>query len=231
MDLIRQLVFHATSGDDTVLDFFAGSGTTGHAVMAQNAEDGGTRRFVLVQLPEPTGEGSSASNAGFKNVADISRKRIDTAGKRITEKITGQSVDVGFRVFTLSDTSFSKWREASDTDATALEQRLLDLRDSAANDATPDALLTEILLKQGYSLNEHIGDVEIADLRLKTVGEGLVLAYLDESIKPTLDQLRAVVAEKPARFVILEDAFQGDDELKTNLAQECKSRGVELWTA
>lgn len=231
LDLIRQLVFHATSGDDTVLDFFAGSGTTGHAVMAQNAEDGGTRRFVLVQLPEPSGEGSSASKAGFKNVADISRKRIDVAGGRINEQLTGQSVDVGFRVFTLSDTNFSKWRVTSDTDATVLEQRLLDLRDSSADDATPDALLSEILLKQGYSLTEQVGDTEVSGLQLKTVGDGLVFAYLDERTKPTLDQLRSVVAAKPARFIILEDAFHGDDELKTNLVQECRSRGVELWTA
>ncbi len=67
--------------------------------------------------------------------------------------------------------------------------------------------------------------------RLQSVGGGLLLAYLDEHTKPTLDQLRAVVDEEPARFVILEDAFHGDDELKTNLAQLCKSKGVELWTA
>ena len=91
--------------------------------------------------------------------------------------------------------------------------------------------MTEILLKQGYSLTEQIGDVEIDGLAIKSVGDNLVLAYLDERIKPSLKQLRKVVEQKPARFIILEDAFQGDDELKTNLVQECKSRDVELWTA
>jgi adenine-specific DNA-methyltransferase len=108
---------------------------------------------------------------------------------------------------------------------------LLNLRDSSANDATPDALLTELLLKQGYSLTEQIGDTVVDGLPLKSVGDNLVLAFLDEHIKPTLEQLRKVVDRKPARFIILEDAFKGDDELKTNLVQECKSRGVELWTA
>ena len=153
------------------------------------------------------------------------------AGEKIRATFTGQSVDVGFRAFSLIDTNFSKWRVDSDADAVALEQHLLNLRESSADDATPDALLTEILLKQGYSLTEQIGDVEIDGLAIKSVGDNLVLAYLDERIKPSLKQLRKVVEQKPARFIILEDAFQGDDELKTNLVQECKSRDVELWTA
>jgi adenine-specific DNA-methyltransferase len=113
-----------------------------------------------------------------------------------------------------------------------LEQHLLDLRDSANDEATPESLLTELLLKQGYSLTEQIGDTEIDDLKLKSVGDGLVLAYLDEHTKPTLEQLRAILgSEDLVKFIILEDAFKGDDQLKTNLVQEAKTRGVELWTA
>jgi len=217
--------------DSIVLDFFAGSSSTAHAVMSKNASDGGSRRFIQVQLPEPTHEGSEANAAGFRTVADLSRERVRLAGLNIRQELTGQSVDTGFRAFTLVDTNFTKWHVTSDVEPTELEQHILDLRESAEDHATPDALLTEILLKQGYSLTEQIGDREVEGLPLKVVGDGLVLAYLDEGTKPTLEQLRAVLAENPARFVILEDAFQGDDELKTNLAQECKSRGVELWTA
>ena len=113
-----------------------------------------------------------------------------------------------------------------------MQEELLHLRDSADDDVPPDALLTELLLKQGYSLTEQVGDTEIDGLKLKSVGEGLVLAYLDEHHKPTLQQLRAVLGSKDlAKFIVLEDAFMGDDELKTNLVQEAKSRGVELWTA
>ena len=241
VSLLKELVLGATiftkNKGEIILDFFAGSGTTAQAVVELNAEDGGNRRYIAVQLPEPTDATSGAYKAGFKRVSDITRERLarvgDKAMKQYATEIEqrGDSVDVGFRAFTLTDTNFSKWRVDSNADAAALEQRLLNLRDSSADDATPDALLTEILLKQGYSLTEQIGDVEIEGLALKSVGENLVLAYLNERVKPSLEQLRRVVEQKPARFIILEDAFQGDDELKTNLVQECKSRVVELWTA
>lgn len=221
-----------------ILDFFAGSGTTGHAVMALNAQDGGARRWIQVQLPEPTPDDSAARKAGFRTISEISQRRLLLAGERIRDSITttlneaDKAIDTGFRLFRLTDTNFTKWRVASDADASALEQHLLDLRESADDDATPGSLLTEILLKQGYSLTEQIGDTEVAGLKLKSVGDGLVLAYLDEHKKPTLEQLRAVLGSQDlAKFIILEDAFKGDDELKTNLVQEAKTRGVELWTA
>jgi len=227
----RMMQVAGVGNDDCVLDFFSGSATTGHAVIAANASDSGSRRHIQIQLPEPTDENSEAFKAGMLTLASVSRRRLELAANKIRSELTGQSVDVGFRAYRLADTNFAKWQMASDTDASTLEQHLLDLRDSAADAATPDSLLTEILLKQGYSLTGKMGDTEVSGLKLKTVGDGLMLAYLDEHSKPTLEQLRAVLGEKPARFVILEDAFQGDDELKTNLAQECKSRGVELWTA
>jgi len=109
---------------------------------------------------------------------------------------------------------------------------MLELRESSsADDATADDLLVEILLKQGYSLTEKIAPAEIAGLSVRVVGDRMVVAYLDEHVKPTLDQLRAIVDEDPARIIVLEDAFQGDDELKTNLSQLAKSKGIELWTA
>ena len=220
-----------------VLDFFSGSATTAHAVMALNAEDGGNRRHLQIQLPEPVPADSDAFRAGFKTIADVSRARIDRAADALASELGSKlgsretPLDCGYRCYGLADTNFTKWRVASDADATQLEQHLLNLRDSADDDATPDSLLTEILLKQGYSLTEQVGDADVDGLRLKSVGGGLVLAYLDEHIKPTLQQLRAVLeSEDLAKFIILEDAFKGDDELKTNLVQEAKSRGVELWT-
>lgn len=229
---VKWILERATAGDDLVLDFFAGSGTTAHAVLELNRDDGGMRRFIQIQLPEPVAGSSEAARAGFRTIADISRRRIALAGDAVTSQVTGQVVDVGFKAYTLTDTNFTKWQVASDADASKLEQHLLDLRDSADDDATSDALFTELLLKQGYSLTEKISDVEIDSLKLKSVGDGLVLAYLDEHTKPTLEQLRTVFgSEDLARFIILEDAFKGDDQLKTNLVQEAKTRGVELWTA
>lgn len=236
VNLIKLLIEAASSQDSIILDFFAGSGTTAHAVLKRNAEDGGSRRFIQVQLPEPLADAHGARSAGHQSISDIAVARIRAAAKTIEKELDGRidapPLDLGLRVYKLSDTNFSKWRTSSDVDADALQQRFLELRDSSsADEATADSLLAEILLKQGYSLTEKVAAVEIAGLDLRSVGDGIVLAYLDEHVKPTLEQLRAVVDADPQRIIILEDALQGDDELKTNLTQLAKSKGIELWTA
>lgn len=246
--LIQHLVRIADDSSAVVLDFFAGSGTTAHAVMAQNAKDGGARRFIQVQLPEPTPEDSEARAVGYKLISEISRARIAGAGAKLQVDLTAQlaamgpPLDVGFRAYRLADTNFSKWRVGSDVEEDALQQRLIELRESSsADDATADDLLLEILLKQGYSLTEKIAPVDLEGLKLLAVlqsdGDIAVLAHVNEHVKPTLDQLRAMVDADPQRIIVLEDAFQGDDELKTNLVQLVKSRGtgkdtdMQLWTA
>ncbi|WP_405217771.1 site-specific DNA-methyltransferase [Agrococcus sp. Ld7] len=241
VNLIKLLIDAAADKNAIVLDFFAGSGTTAHAVLKSNAEDGGSRRFIQVQLPEPLADDHEARLAGHRSIADVAVARIRAAAASAEADLDGRinegsSADFGLRVYKLSDTSFSKWRVTSEIEENALQQRLLGLRDSSStDDATPDDLLTEILLKQGYSLTEKISPVEIAGLDLRSVrqpdGDVAVLAYLDEHVKPTLEQLRAIVEADPSRIVILEDAFQGDDELKTNLVQLAKSKNIELWTA
>jgi adenine-specific DNA-methyltransferase len=231
VELIADLTRWFTTGDDIVLDFFVGSGTTAHSVIAVNAEDEGARRFIVVQLPEPLEEGSEANSAGYTVISEITRRRIALAGEQVSSELEGAEVDTGFRAFSLIDSNFSKWRLRSDVDATKLEQQLLGLRESAADEATADDLLTEILLKQGYSLTEQIASAEIGGVNVRVVGDNLVIAYLDEHVKPTLDQLRALIDKDPARIIVIEDAFQGDDELKTNLVQLCKSKGIEIWTA
>ena len=224
-------------GDDIILDFFAGSGTTAHAVMALNAEDGGKRRCISVQLPEPTDEKSEARKAGYSTISEITRERIRRAGKQIlaeeTAKLDGraESLDVGFRAYRLVDTNFAKWRADSSLSEDELAGLFAGMGESADDGARPEALLTEVLLKLGFSLTEQVERVDVAGLEAFSVADGLVVAYLNEHVKPTLEQLRAMVALEPGRLVVLEDAFQGDDVLKTNLVQECRSRGVDLWTA
>lgn len=239
--MIRRLLQAATKDGDIVLDFFAGSASTAHAVMQLNADDGGWRRTIQVQLPEPTPDGSPAKLAGFEDIASVARYRMLKAAEQIASGVSASDrrrsrpLDLGFRSYRLADTNFAKWQVSSDTPANELEKHLFELRESANDESTPMDLFVELLLKQGYSLTEDIGDVSIAGLDLKTVldadGDVAVLAYLDEHSKPTLDQLREIVDSKPVRFVILEDCFQGDDELKTNLVQICKTNGIELWTA
>lgn len=235
--LVRRCAEIATNPDSIVLDFFAGSGTTAHAVMALNAEDGGNRRCISVQLPEPTDENSEARKAGYENIAEITRERIRRAGAKILEeesaKLDGraESLDVGFRAYKLVDTNFTKWRADSSLSEEELKGLFAGMGESVDDDARPEALLTEVLLKLGFSLTEHTERVDVAGLEAFSVADGLVVAYLNEHVKPTLEQLRDMVALEPGRLVVLEDAFQGDDALKTNLVQECRSHGVDLWTA
>jgi adenine-specific DNA-methyltransferase len=234
--LISLLVKQFSHDDGIVLDFFSGSGTTAHAVMQVNAEDGGSRTHIQVQLPEPTEIESEAYRAGYKTIADIAIERINRAGGKIktdfADQIKGREkqLDVGLKVFKLSDSNFTKWRTSSDTDNVKLQQHLLDIRESSNDAATEEDLLVEILLKQGISLTAKISHESISDLSIWNVGETTVLAYLDEHVKPDLNQLREITSKEPAKFIIIEDAFHGDDELKTNLAQICKTRKIELWT-
>lgn len=235
--LIMKCLEIATDGESVVLDFFAGSATTAHAVMRLNARDGGHRRHIQVQLPEPVPVDSEANKAGYKTISEIARRRIDLAGQSVENDAAGMlgmretPLDIGYRAYTLVDTNFSKWRVASDIGQDDLQQRLLDLRESSNDAATEGDLLSEILLKQGYSLSERTEHLDVAGLSTWRVGAGELIAYLNEHVKPTLDQLRELAGSGASRLVVVEDAFHGDDELKTNLAQLCKTNDVELWTA
>lgn len=236
--LIRRLLQVLTTGaeDEIVLDFFAGSGTTADAVMQQNREDQGHRKFIQVQLPEPLPEKATGVDWHPSTITDVTRERIRRAGAKILEEESGKldgrkDLDVGFRSYKLVDTNFTKWKADSGLSEEDLVGLFSELSDSANDHAHPEALLTEVILKLGFSLTEKIETVEVEGLTVFSVAAGLVMAYLDEHTQPTLDQLRALVAQEPERLVILEDVFKGNDELKTNLVQECRTHNVDLWTA
>lgn len=242
--LIVDLVDNCTVKNSIVLDFFSGSGTTAHAVMQLNAEDGGNRKHIQVQLPEPTDEKSEAYKAGYRKISDIARARIDKAGESIKEKFADKlaerdtPLDVGYRTYQLADTNFRKWQSSATGDLGELQTRLDLMRESADDNASEEDLLVEVMLKMGLPLTSRTELRNIAGLHVYQVVSGddehsdvQPVFYLNEHVKPTLEQLRAIVTElTPSKFVILDDAFQGDNELKTNLVQTCKSYDVELWT-
>lgn len=235
--LLSWLIEIGAGPDSLILDFFSGSGTSAHAVMQLNAMDGGARRHIQIQLPEPVKPEDEAGQAGFETIADIGRERIRRAGEAIVDTNFSElsrreePLDIGFRTYRLSDTNFERWRVSSEIDRNRLEQHLFELRESANDDASPQSLLTELLVKLGFSLSERVAERSVEGIQIFDVADGLLLAYLNEQVKPSLDQLRALVAEAPAKIVVLEDAFHGDDELKTNLKQLCSARDIELWTA
>ena len=244
-ELIKFLISMNTSDGDIILDFFSGSGTTAHAVMQLNAEDGGNRKHIQVQLPEPTDEKSEAYKAGYRKISDIARERINRAGEKIktdyADKLAERdtSLDVGYRTYKLSDTNFTKWKSEATNDLGELQMRLDAMRSSSDDNASEDDLLVEVMLKLGLPLTSRTIEREVSGLTVHQVvasadlddSDTQPVFYLNEHIKPTLEQLRAIVTElTPSRFVILDDAFQGDSQLKTNLVQTCKSYDVELWT-
>ncbi len=237
VSLISKLVQYSTNKEDIVLDFFSGSATTAHAVMLLNAIDCGRRKNIQVQLPEPVAENLDVFKLGFMTIADVGKERIRRAGEKIKEEycktleLRGLPLDVGFRVYKLSDSNFTKWNTDSSVDLDKLQNRLFDMRESSNDNATQEALLTEILLKLGISLTAKVVRREIDGLTLWNVNQGVIYACLDETNKPTIEQLRNILSDTEiAKFVMLEDAFHGDDELKTNLTQICRTNKIELWT-
>lgn len=244
-ELIRWCAQLGLGEDDIVLDFFSGSGTTAHAIMQLNAEDGGNRKHIQVQLPEPTDEKSEAYKAGYRKISDIARERINRAGEKIksdyADKLAERDtpLDVGYRTYQLADTNFRKWQSSATNDLGELQARLDLMRESADDNASEEGLLVEVMLKMGLPLTSRTELRDVSGLSVHQVVAGAdseaadvqPVFYLNEHVKPTLEQLRAIVTElTPSKFVILDDAFQGDNELKTNLVQTCKSYDVELWT-
>jgi adenine-specific DNA-methyltransferase len=201
--------------DAIVLDFFAGSGTTGHAVLKLNNADGGKRKFILVQLPEPTGK------KDYQTIADLIKERIRRVIKDLSEedadklKIAGaKQQDRGFRVFKLSESNFKPWNAGVRHAAPALEEQLElhinHIREGRSN----ECILYEILLKSGYPLTTPIEIVEIAGKTVHSVAGGQLLICLERNL--TLELIRAMAERKPERVVCLDEGFAGNDQLKTN---------------
>ncbi|MBX6334993.1 site-specific DNA-methyltransferase, partial [Candidatus Saccharibacteria bacterium] len=214
---------------DIVLDFFAGSGTLAHAVMELNAEDGGNRKWICVQLPEFTDEKSEAYKAGYRTIAQISRERIRRAAKKIAEdhkdKLAEREtpLDLGFRSYVLGDSSFKKWNELV-SDPEEIRQQTLDHLDPIEPGAKDEDLLIEILLKRGISplakIEQHDGFVFVPD-------ENLAISLARNM---TEELFKSMLAKNPSQIIILDVAFNNDLNLKTNLVlqSEKQNTGLEI---
>ena len=215
VDHIKMIIEQGSSGNDIVLDFFSGSATTAHAVMQLNAEDGGRRKFIMVQLPEKTDEKSEAYKAGYKNICEIGKERIRRAGKKIKEDspLTTQNLDIGFRVLKC-DTSNMKDVYYSPTDYDA---NLFDLMtDNIKEDRTPEDLLFQVMLDLGIELSSKIEETEIAGKKVFDVAAGFLIACFDADVT---DETIKAIAQKQPYYFVMRDSSLANDSVAANFEQ------------
>ena len=212
------------NNNEIIMDFFSGSGTTAHAVMQLNAEDGGSRRFICVQLPEETDEKSEARKAGFDTIAEIAKERIRRAGRQISDGLQdGSEIDTGFKVFKLAESGFKQWRQPADTDAKSLQRELSLNIDSVLSETPSEDLLYELMLRMGLKLtckvsfSDDVYFVEDEDT-------GGLYAFLLKRVDQGL--IDAVLAKYPVKVAALDRLFEGDDALKSNTVLQMKDAGV-----
>jgi adenine-specific DNA-methyltransferase len=222
------------NGDGIVLDFFAGSGTTGHAVMKKNFVDGAMRKFVLVQLPEQIEEGSEAKNCGFNKIIDITVSRLKIVGKQMSDEpktrlANPNENDFGFRVFRLDESNFAVWdANAIEGDQNILEQQLFEQVEHVLLGRTTQDILFELMLKSRYELTTPIEQIEVGKCEVWKVAHGKFVAVIDSGL--TVDVLREIASWMPESVVILDRCFGADDSLKSNARKIFEDSKIDLKT-
>lgn len=212
--MIKRLIgFVSNNNDDIILDFFSGSGTTAHSVIQLNAEDGGNRKFIMVQLPEETDEKSEAYKAGYKNICEIGKERIRRAAKKIAEENPDAKFDGGFRVLKLDESNMKDvYYSPEDFDFNLFD----DLTDNIKEDRTPEDLLFQVMLDLGILLSSEIKETTIAGKKVFNVADNFLIACFDENV--TEDVITVVAKQKPYYFV-MRDSSLANDSVATNFDQ------------
>ena len=218
--VIDSLKIGNLSKDSIVLDFFSGSATTAHAVMRLNAEDGGKRKYIMVQLPEETPEDSEARKAGYATIPEIAKERIRRAGKKIKDEspLNRQNLDTGFRVFRLADSNY----EDVTKQPGAYDQKTLDLfADNIKADRTDLDLLFGAMLSWGVQLSMPMTTEVVDDCKIYTVdGNGLVACFAEHI---TENVVKAMAAKQPLR-VLFRDSCFSEDKTKINIFELFKQQ-------
>lgn len=235
--LNRLLTLANTDKDSIILDFFSGSATTAHAVMQLNAEDGGNRKFIMVQLPELCDEKSEAYKAGYKNICEIGKERIRRAGKKILEEKGDQiaigdeekkPLDVGFKVFKLDTSNLKLWDNTPITGDDQIEmftERMNSMIDSIKDDRTDMDVVYEVMLKMGVPLDVSVQYIEVNGKIVYIVGEFLLMIALFDNI--TAEDLESIAAYAPAKIICAESSFK-DDSALSNAHYILRDKQIEL---
>lgn len=239
VELLLFLVGQASDSDSVVLDFFSGSATTAHAVMQLNAEDGGRRKFIMVQLPEVCDEKSEAAKAGYKNICEIGKERIRRAGAKIAAEAEESNAqlklgeepkrvpDIGFRVLKIDSSNFE---DVSRTPDTLFQDALFSLADNVKPGRTPEDILFQLFPKLEIPYTAHIDTFDICGKTVYSVDDDTLVACFDREVPE--DVVRAMAQHEPAWAVLRDASFTGDDalanfeEIFKTLSPETKTRVV-----
>ena len=215
VELIKRCVQLYSDKNSTILDFFSGSATTAHAVMQLNAEDGGNRKFIMVQLPEKCDEKSEAYKAGYKNICEIGKERIRRAGKKIKEENSEKvkDLDIGFRVLKLDS---SNMKDVYYRPEQYRQSLLEDLGDNIKEDRTPLDLLFQVMLELGKPLSAKIEEKDICGKHVFIVDENDLIACFDADV--TAETVKAIALLKPL-YAVFRDSSLADDAVGSNFDQ------------
>ena len=224
--LIYNLVKSNFTEEGIILDFFSGSATTAHAVMQLNSEDGGNRKFIMVQLPEKTDEKSEAFKAGYKNICEIGKERIRRAGKKIKKEspLTTQDLDTGFRVLKLDSTNMQDiYYSPKDISQADLFSQV----DNVKPDRTGEDLLFQVMLELGATLDSKIETTTVAGKTIYNVAEGYLVACFDPNVT---DEVVKAIAQMLPAYAVLRDTSMKDDSTATNFEQIFKTYSPDTVT-
>ena len=228
--LLKRLIEIAGNQDSLILDFFSGSATTAHAVMNLNAEDGGNRRFILVQLPETTPVDSEAHKAGYENICEIGKERIRRAGEKVKAECEDEeraaSLDIGFKVFKLDSSNLQKWQPQPEDLFASLQESM----DNFLPDRTNLDVVYEIALKLGLDLSYEVEEREVDGQTVYVIGAGALMICLASPISmetaEALLKLHEEYAPETWQVVFRDTGFLSDQE-KTNIKETLKSAGLD----
>ena len=217
MALVKFLVATATilEKDSIILDFFSGSATTAHAVMQLNAEDGGERKFIMIQLPEETDEKSEAHKAGFKNIVEIGKERIRRAGQKIKDEagLMGQDLDIGFRVLKVASTNMEDvYYKPTDYK----QDDILLFADNVKSNRSPEDLLFQVMLDLGILLSSKIEEINIGGKTVFNVADGYLLACFDRDVS---NEVITEIAQKQPYYAVFRDSSIASDSVAANFEQ------------
>ena len=209
----RILQIANTEKDDIILDFFSGSATTAHAVMQLNAEDGGNRKFIMVQLPEETDEKNEAYKAGYKNICDIGKERIKRAAKKIKKEHPESKIDGGFRVLKCDS---SNMKDVYYNPQYYQKTLFDDLTDNIKEDRSSEDLLFQVMLDLGVLLSSKIEETTIAGKKFFDVADGFLIACFDDNVT---EEVITEIAKKQPYYFVMRDSSMANDSVATNFEQ------------